>query len=84
MSWFASLFGSQSNASKRSKALSSTKDAFSMPSPVEPHMDAYGVDTPGPESASQYTYPPPQMNGGPYNYVPTRYAPLLSVTAPTR
>ncbi|KAI0035939.1 hypothetical protein K488DRAFT_42234 [Vararia minispora EC-137] len=69
MGWFASLFGSQAGASKRSTALSSTMDAFSMPSPVE-HHDAYGVDTPDPDTSTSYTYPP-QANGSSYGYVPT-------------
>ncbi|KAI0065419.1 hypothetical protein BV25DRAFT_1821820 [Artomyces pyxidatus] len=76
MSWIASWFSPKSSTQGRTKALSATQEAFSMPSPrFSPHHDAYNADslnTPDPDSAasSTYTYPP-QSGGGQYGYVST-------------
>ncbi|KAI9446375.1 hypothetical protein H4582DRAFT_1843686 [Lactarius indigo] len=78
MSWFASLFSSSSKSSLqgRRKVLSSTQEAFSLPSPVFAQGGLFTRDsslgTPDPESAGtpSFTYPPPS-NGTQYGYVPT-------------
>ncbi|KAI9466291.1 hypothetical protein BJY52DRAFT_1201919 [Lactarius psammicola] len=78
MSWFASLFSSSSKSSLqgRRKVLSSTQEAFSLPSPVFAQSGLFTRDsslgTPDPESAGtpSFTYPPPS-NGTQYGYVPT-------------
>ncbi|KZT28466.1 hypothetical protein NEOLEDRAFT_1154386 [Neolentinus lepideus HHB14362 ss-1] len=76
MSWFTSLFSSDSSR-RKNQAMSSTHEAFSLPtsSPVFPnHSDALRADTPytpDPETASSpYTYPPPSV-GSIYDYLPT-------------
>lgn len=76
MSWFASLFSSKSSLQGRRKVLSSTQEAFSLPSPVFAQGGLFARDsslgTPDPESAGtpSFTYPPPS-NGTQYGYVPT-------------
>ncbi|KAH9063354.1 hypothetical protein EDB87DRAFT_1603243 [Lactarius vividus] len=78
MSWFASLFSSSSKSSLqgRRKVLSSTQEAFSLPSPSFAQGGLFTRDsslgTPDPESAGtpSFTYPPPS-NGAQYGYVPT-------------
>ncbi|KAH9043152.1 hypothetical protein EDB85DRAFT_2081183 [Lactarius pseudohatsudake] len=77
MSWFASLFSSSSKSSLqgRRKVLSSTQEAFSLPSPSFAQGGLFTRDsslgTPDPESAGtpSFTYPPPS-NGAQYGYVP--------------
>lgn len=76
MTWFASLFSSKSSLQGRRKVLSSTQEAFSLPSPVLAQSGLFTRDsslgTPDPESAAtpSFTYPPPS-NGTQYGYVPT-------------
>ncbi|KAI0273717.1 hypothetical protein BC834DRAFT_855213 [Gloeopeniophorella convolvens] len=76
MSWFTSLFApSKSSAQGRRKVLSSTQEAFSLPSPVFAQNGPFTADslaTPDPDSAAtpSYTYPP-QLNGSQYSYVST-------------
>ncbi|TFK55159.1 hypothetical protein OE88DRAFT_1694524 [Heliocybe sulcata] len=76
MSWFTSLFSSDSSR-RKNQAMSSTHEAFSLPtsSPVFPnHSEPLRTDapyTPDPETASSpYTYPPPSA-GSIYDYLPT-------------
>lgn len=74
MSWFTSLFSSGSSARKSRNAMSSTHEAFSLPtsSPgFHPHPDAFNPDslnTPT-SAASTYSYPP-QSSSGIYDAVP--------------
>ncbi|KAF9068681.1 hypothetical protein BDP27DRAFT_1265958 [Rhodocollybia butyracea] len=75
MNWLSSLFsqGSSQN-SRRGQAMSSTHEAFSIPtsSPVfRTHPDAFTPDAllNTPDSRSSYTYPPPSPAA--YNYVPS-------------
>lgn len=79
MSWLVSLFsGGNKQNSRRGQAMTSTHEAFSLPtsSPVTSgHPDAFNPDTlqtPDPDSARSYTYPPTSP-GGSYDYVPTSY-----------
>lgn len=82
MSWFASLFSSSSKSSLqgRRKVLSSTQEAFSLPSPVFAQGGLFTRDsslgTPDPESVGTptFTYPPPS-NETQYGYVPAGCAP---------
>ncbi|KAF9009460.1 hypothetical protein BDQ17DRAFT_1274370 [Cyathus striatus] len=82
MGWLADLFGSNTGKTRKGQALSSTHDAFSLPtsSPgLSPHPDAFNPDafnpdalqTPDPDSAMSpsYTYPP--RGPGAYGYIPT-------------
>ncbi|KAH7908581.1 hypothetical protein BJ138DRAFT_1181649 [Hygrophoropsis aurantiaca] len=77
MNWFASLFpGSNKQSVRRGQAMSSTHEAFSLPtsSPAGfgPHPDAFNpqaLHTPDPMSPS-YTYPPTSPVSA-YGYVPT-------------
>ncbi|KAF8894723.1 hypothetical protein BD779DRAFT_1502619 [Infundibulicybe gibba] len=74
MGWLASLFSSEkSQSSRKGQALSSTHEAFSLPtsSPIlSPHPDAFHHDVPNtPDTNQSYTYPP--QGSGPYGYVPT-------------
>ncbi|SJL04659.1 uncharacterized protein ARMOST_08027 [Armillaria ostoyae] len=72
MNWLASLFSSGSSQnSRKGQAISSTHDAFSIPS-SSPIFSAHpDVDTPDPETATSgsYTYPP--ASPGSYAYMPT-------------
>ncbi|RDB24180.1 KNR4/SMI1 2 [Hypsizygus marmoreus] len=78
MGWLSSLFSSEnSQYNRKGQALSSTHEAFSLPtsSPTAtPHPDAFNPDqlnTPDLDGAMSpsYTYPPPSP--GAYGYVPT-------------
>ncbi|KAL0947444.1 hypothetical protein HGRIS_013551 [Hohenbuehelia grisea] len=82
MGWFASLFSpSSSSSSRRGQAMSTTHDAFSLPtsSPILPSQPysfpAESLGTPDPESStsSTYTYPPP--NSAKYGYFPSSAGP---------
>jgi hypothetical protein len=74
MGWLLSLFQSNNRlGSRQRQAMSSTHDAFTLPTSSEPHPDAFNPDTlqtPDPESASSrsFTYPP--MSSGSYGYGP--------------
>ena len=75
MSWFTSLFSSKASLQGRRKVLSSTQEAFSLPSPVSARNGLFAEsspNSPSPESATtpSYTYPP-QSNGTQYKYIPT-------------
>lgn len=75
MAWLASLFSSSKTSLQgRRKVLSSTQEAFSLPSPVSAQKGLFAdssLNSPDPESATpSYTYPP-QSNGAQYNYVST-------------
>lgn len=77
MAWFASLFSSSKTSLQgRRKVLSSTQDAFSLPSPGFAQNGLFSADStlnsPDPESAitPSFTYPP-QSNGTQYKYVST-------------
>ncbi|KAF8655814.1 hypothetical protein AX16_002899 [Volvariella volvacea WC 439] len=77
MGWLSSLFRNDVSSARKGQALSSTHEAFSLPtsSPVFPSSDAFHADTlqtPDPETASSpaYTYPPPQ-GANTYGYIPT-------------
>ncbi|KAG6918029.1 hypothetical protein DXG01_016881 [Tephrocybe rancida] len=88
MGWLSSLFSSEdtSQYSRKGQALSSTHEAFSLPtsSPTfQPHPDAFNpetLQTPDLDSSmsSAYTYPP--QGPGAYGYVPTSppYPPLAN------
>ncbi|KAG6864339.1 hypothetical protein C0991_010340 [Blastosporella zonata] len=71
MGWFSSLFSS-ADGSRKGQALSSTHDAFSLPtsSPTfNQHPDAFNPDTlQTPDLNASYTYPPQGPNV--YGYVP--------------
>ncbi|PSR94055.1 hypothetical protein PHLCEN_2v4483 [Hermanssonia centrifuga] len=76
MSWFTNLFTPSKNTRNSRTAISSTHEAFSLPtsSPRHPN-DAFhpgSPSTPDPMSAaspSTYSYPP-QSPTGAYDYVP--------------
>jgi hypothetical protein len=77
MAWFASLFSSsKASIQGRRKVLSSTQEAFSLPSPVFAQNGLFTADSslssPDPESAitPSYTYPPPSA-GAQYKYIST-------------
>lgn len=77
MVWFASLFSSsKASLQGRRKVLSSTQEAFSLPSPVFAQGGLFTADSslssPDPESAvtPSYTYPP-QTSGTQYKYIST-------------
>ena len=77
MAWFTSLFSSSKTSIQgRRKVLSSTQEAFSLPSPVFAQNGLFSADSspssPDPESTTtpSYTYPP-QSNGAQYKYVST-------------
>ena len=77
MPWFASLFSSsKASVQGRRKVLSSTQEAFSLPSPVFAQNGLFTADStlnsPDPESAisPSYTYPP-QSSGTQYKSVST-------------
>jgi hypothetical protein len=77
MAWFTTLFSSSKTSLQgRRKVLSSTQEAFSLPSPVFAQNGLFSADSspssPDPESATtpSYTYPP-QSNGTQYKYVST-------------
>lgn len=75
MAWLASLFSSSTSLQGRRKVLSSTQEAFSLPSPVSARNGLFAESSPtspDPESATtpSYTYPP-QSNGTQYKYVST-------------
>ncbi|KAK7049325.1 Meiotic Sister-Chromatid recombination aldehyde dehydrogenase [Paramarasmius palmivorus] len=74
MNWFSSLFSSgSSQSSRKGQAISSTHEAFSLPtsSPIfSSHPEPYNPDTPN--TATSYTYPPPSPNS--YGYMPTSTA----------
>jgi hypothetical protein len=77
MAWFASLFSSsKASVQGRRKVLSSTQEAFSLPSPVFAQGGLFTADSslssPDPESAitPSYTYPP-QSSGTQYKYIST-------------
>jgi cell wall assembly regulator SMI1 len=73
MAWFASLFSSKASLQGRRKVLSSTQEAFSLPSPVSARNGLFSSpNSPDPESATSpsYTYPP-QSNGTQYKYIST-------------
>lgn len=77
MAWFTSLFSSsKTSVQGRRKVLSSTQEAFSLPSPVFTQNGLFSADSspssPDPESTTtpSYTYPP-QSNGAQYKYVST-------------
>ncbi|KAF9265725.1 hypothetical protein L218DRAFT_859319 [Marasmius fiardii PR-910] len=68
MNWLSSLF-SAGSSQRKGQAISSTHDAFSLPtsSPIlSSHTDSFNPDTP---STSNYTYPP--VSPLPYGYLPT-------------
>ncbi|EMD38350.1 hypothetical protein CERSUDRAFT_113510 [Gelatoporia subvermispora B] len=72
MSWLAGLFSSRTSSRK---AMSSTHEAFSLPtsSPGFAHPDAFNPDslnTPNSAASTSYSYPPPSA-GGAYDYVPS-------------
>ncbi|KAH9951885.1 hypothetical protein B0H21DRAFT_782534 [Amylocystis lapponica] len=74
MSWFAGLFSSSKGTLNSRKAMSSTHEAFSLPtsSPrTASHPDAFNPETLNTPNtvASSYSYPP-QSAGGAYDYVP--------------
>ncbi|OCH95060.1 hypothetical protein OBBRIDRAFT_788798 [Obba rivulosa] len=76
MSWLTSLFSSKTSSRK---AMSSTHEAFSLPtsSPGLSHPDAFNPDslnTPNSAASSSYSYPPPS-SGGAYDYVPSSAGP---------
>ncbi len=77
MPWFASLYSSsKASVQGRRKVLSSTQEAFSLPSPVFAQNGLFTADSslnsPDPESAisPSYTYPP-QSSGTQYKYIST-------------
>ncbi|KAH9842724.1 uncharacterized protein C8Q71DRAFT_734149 [Rhodofomes roseus] len=76
MSWLANLFSSSKTTvnSRRASAMSSTHDAFSLPtsSPgIHPHPDAFNAEMlTSPTSSGSYSYPPASSRGS-YDYVPT-------------
>jgi hypothetical protein len=77
MAWFASLFSnSKASVQGRRKVLSSTQEAFSLPSPGFAQNGLFTADSslssPDPESAitPSYTYPP-QSSGTQYKYIST-------------
>ncbi|KAI0302124.1 hypothetical protein BC826DRAFT_987373 [Russula brevipes] len=77
MGWFTSFFSSsKSSMQGRRKVLSSTQEAFSLPSPISAQNGLFTADStlgsPDPESAGipSYTYPP-QSSGAQYNFVST-------------
>lgn len=77
MAWFASLFSnSKASVQGRRKVLSSTQEAFSLPSPGFAQNGLFIADSslssPDPESAvtPSYTYPP-QSSGTQYKYIST-------------
>lgn len=76
MAWFVSLFSSKASVQGRRKVLSSTQEAFSLPSPVSAQNGLFTADSslnsPDPESAvtPSYTYPP-QTSGTQYKYIST-------------
>ncbi|KZT68166.1 hypothetical protein DAEQUDRAFT_745822 [Daedalea quercina L-15889] len=75
MSWLASLFSSKTTVNtRRANAMSSTHDAFSLPtsSPgIHPHPDAFNPEMlASPTGSASYSYPPPSTRGS-YDYVPT-------------
>ncbi|KAE9406710.1 hypothetical protein BT96DRAFT_963399 [Gymnopus androsaceus JB14] len=76
MNWLSSLFSQESSqSSRRGQAMSSTHEAFSIPtsSPVfGSHPDAFTPDvlnTPDTSRSGSYTYPPPSPVA--YSYVPS-------------
>ncbi|KAJ3773772.1 hypothetical protein FB446DRAFT_666126 [Lentinula raphanica] len=76
MNWLSSLFSQgSSKSSRRGQAMSSTHEAFSIPtsSPVfSSHTDAFTPDvlnTPDTSRSASYTYPPPSPAA--YSYVST-------------
>lgn len=77
MAWFASLFSSsKASVQGRRKVLSSTQEAFALPSPGFAQNSLFNADSslssPDPESAitPSYTYPP-QSSGTQYKYIST-------------
>jgi len=76
MGWFASLFSSSNSSLQgKRKVLSSTQEAFSLPSPVSAQNGLFtagsSFGSPDPESTAvtpSFTYPPPS-NGTQYNIV---------------
>ncbi|KAK0502704.1 hypothetical protein EDD18DRAFT_1134609 [Armillaria luteobubalina] len=72
MNWLASFFSSGSSQNlRKGQAISSTHDAFSIPSSSPIFSLHPDVDTPDPETATSgsYTYPP--ASPGSYAYIPT-------------
>ncbi|KAJ3877697.1 hypothetical protein F5051DRAFT_373996 [Lentinula edodes] len=76
MNWFSSLFSQgSSQSSRRGQAMSSTHEAFSIPtsSPIfASHSDAFTPDvlnTPDTSRSASYTYPPPSPAA--YSYAST-------------
>ena len=75
MSWFTNLFSPGKNNRNSRTAMSSTHEAFSIPTSSPRHPgDAYRPGTPStpdPVSAAQSTYSyPPSSPTGAYDYVP--------------
>ncbi|KAJ7581410.1 hypothetical protein C8J56DRAFT_866732 [Mycena floridula] len=70
MNWISSLFSSSSSSNRKGQALSSTHEAFSIPTSSPMFSSPYNSDIPEPDTATSasYTYPP---QGSPYGYVPT-------------
>ncbi|KII89251.1 hypothetical protein PLICRDRAFT_160498 [Plicaturopsis crispa FD-325 SS-3] len=78
MGWFTSLFSPEgSTNSRRGQAMSSTHEAFSLPTSSPgfvSHPDAFNPDMlnnlePDSATSASFTYPP--QSSGAYNYVPT-------------
>ncbi|KAG2075900.1 hypothetical protein BDR04DRAFT_805813 [Suillus decipiens] len=75
MNWFVSLFSTDKQSARRGQAMSTTHEAFSLPTSSSGHgrhPDAFNpaaLQTPGPLSPT-YTYPP-QSPISAYSYVPT-------------
>lgn len=89
MSWFSNLFtGSKNTRTSGRTAMSSTLDAFSLPtsSPGYP-MDGFQGGSPlsptVPTSSGSYSYPP-QSPTGSYDYVPTGYVLFSDVIVSAR
>ena len=73
MGWLLSLFQPNKLGSRQRQAMSSTHDAFTLPTSSEPHPDAFNPDTlqtpdSEPTSSRSFTYPP--ASPGSYGYGP--------------
>lgn len=79
MGWLTDIFAPKTaSSSRKGQALSSTHEAFSLPTSSpglgsRMHDGRYGTPEP-PDSATSYTYPPPSSARGSYDYVPSPYA----------